>query len=119
MRSSNSPGVKLTQVVDIARDDDGPFASSDEDDRGVDDIGSARATAKDACGLGEHLVECGHDRGRPLHESAERRLTGCTSPGLGQYTRRDSQPRPALERLADESTHARVATFEGDEGTGI
>ncbi len=63
-------GVKLTQVVHIARDDDGPFASSDEDDRGVDDVGSARATAKDACGLGEHLVECRHDRGRPLHESA-------------------------------------------------
>jgi hypothetical protein len=112
-------GVKVTQVVHIARDDDGPLASSDEDNRGVDDVGSAGAPTKEACGLGEHLVKRRHDRGRPLHQSAERPLAGCTSPGLAQYPRRDYQPRPALECLADESTHMPIPTFESDKGTRI
>ncbi len=46
-------------------------------------------TAKDACGFGEHLVECRHDRGRPLHESAERRLAGCTLARLGPVPPRE------------------------------
>jgi hypothetical protein len=94
---------------------DAPLAPGDENDRRVDDVGSASAPAEYTCRLGKHLIEHGHDGRRSFHERAQRCLARRRSPGLAEHPRRDDQPRAGLQRFADECANARIATLERDE----
>jgi hypothetical protein len=111
--------IEAAQVIDIARHDDGPFATSDKHDRGIDDVCGADAAAKHAGRFGQKLIEKRNARRRPFDESAERRLPRRTSPNLTEDAGRDDQTHTGPERLANERPHARVAALEGDQGAGV
>jgi len=112
-------GVEAMQVTNVTGDDDRALASGDEDDRGINDVRCAGTPAQNPCRLREHLVERRHDRRRSLHERAEWRPPRVTAPSLPEDARRDDQSRAALQRLANERTHPRVAPLERDEGASV
>jgi hypothetical protein len=107
------------QVPDITCHDDGPFASCDENDRRVDDVGRACAATQDPRCLGEYFVERRNDCGRSLRKRAEWRLARGPTPGLSEHACGDHQARARLKGLANERTHSRVAPLERDEGAGV
>ena len=86
------PRIEAAQVVAVARHDDGPFATRDQDDRRIDHIGGAGAPAKDPRRFGEHLIERRHERRRSFQKGAQRRVARAAPPGLAEHTRGDDQP---------------------------
>ncbi len=109
----------MSKIVNVAGHDEGPLAPCGQNDRRIDYVGVAGASAERARGLREDLIESGHDGCRPLYERAEWRLSRRSSPDLAEHTCGNDEPRSCFQSFADERAHSRVGTLEGDERAGV